>query len=62
MGSHVKPVAQRAANATRPTNETQVWERTFLVAGPSAWNSLPPVLQTQSDTMTYKNTTENFSF
>jgi hypothetical protein len=45
-----------------PRTKLKVGERAFSFAGPSAWNSLPPVLQAQSDSKTFKKLLKTFYF
>ena len=55
--------ALRSASSNRyevPRTRLKFEERAFSFAGPSAWNSLAPVLQAQSDSKTFKKLLETF--
>ncbi len=55
----------RSASSKRyeiPRTKLKFGERAFSFAGPSAWNSLPPVLQTQSDSNTFEKLLTTFLF
>jgi hypothetical protein len=57
--------ALRSASSKRyevPRMKLKFGERAFSFAGPSAWNSLPPVLQTQPDSKTFKKLLKTFLF
>ena len=57
--------ALRSSNSLRyevPRTRLKFGERAFSFAGPSAWNSLPAYLQTQSDTKTFKKLLKTFLF
>lgn len=57
--------ALRSASGKRyevPRTRLKFDERAFSFAGPSAWNSLPPFLQTQSDSKTFKKLLKTFLF
>lgn len=57
--------ALRSASSNRyevPRTKLKFGERAFSFAGPSAWNSLPPVLQAQSDSKTFKKLLKTFLF
>ena len=57
--------ALRSASSNRyevPRTKLEFGKRAFSFAGPSAWNSLRPVLQAQSDSKTFKKLLKTFLF